>query len=212
MNYSLLAKKCFVQIKDMSLIHCIESSKNTINIPSLLLYMGCFKEAGKILVKNNERSSAIDTFTSLALFEDAKNLILDEDSHNPDSKMPYILSKQAEWCRRTGRWRECVDILILNQEYEAASEVVSEHLGEGWVEIMMKIVDHIFSHHTQSSTSSPSTSSSIRPHPSKSLLTFIADVFITNGRHLEAREIYRRMNDISALMSLLIKQRAWTDV
>ena len=129
------ARKAFMHIRELRFIDLCETAQQMHEINNLnevwlqseiLAYQGKYKEACSNYVKNNQIDRAIDIFTSLKKFTEAKELIRKHGKNRSGDTPflnPQILIKQAEFERDSGNWKEAADLYQQAGKYKEAIDI-----------------------------------------------------------------------------------------
>lgn len=129
------ARKAFMHIRELKYIDLCETAEEMSNINNLneiwlaseiMAYQGKFKEACSNYIKNNMIDKAVDIYTSLKKFTEAKDLIR-KHGKNRQGDQPYlnpqILIKQAEFERDSSNFREAADLYVQAGKHKEAIEI-----------------------------------------------------------------------------------------
>ena len=128
------ARKAFMHIRDLKYIDLCETAEDMHNINNLnetwlqseiLAYQGKFKEACTNYVRAGMIEKAVDIYTSLKKFAEAKELIRKHGKNRQGEPYlnPQILIKQAEFERDSSNFREAADLYVQAGKHKEAIEI-----------------------------------------------------------------------------------------
>ncbi|XP_061187801.1 intraflagellar transport protein 122 homolog isoform X4 [Saccostrea echinata] len=188
------AKKAFIRIKDLrylELIHSIEERKkrgendNMIFLGDVYSYQGKFNEAAKLYKKAGGEQKAMNMYTDLRMFDQAKEYI---GSGDPlDKKM--LITKQADWAKSSNEPKAAAEMYISAGEYCKAIDIVGEH---GWADMMIDLARKL-------------------DKADREALSRAAMHLTKMEQYPFAAEVYSKMGDIKALINLHVEAKHWED-
>lgn len=159
----------------------------------ILAYQGKYKEACSNYVKNNQIDRAIDIYTSLKKFTEAKELIRKHGKGKQGDQPflnPQILIKQAEYERDSGNWKEAAD---LYQQAGKNKEAIDIYGKQENLDQIMEICKNL-----EKTKNTPE-------------IELCASYFKKAGHHTYAKQAYLRLGDLKALMRLHIECQKWEE-
>jgi len=158
-----------------------------------MAYQGKFKEACTNYVKANMIDKAVDIYTSLKKFAEAKELIR-KHGKNRQGDQPYlnpqILIKQAEFERDSGNWKEAADLYVQAGKHKEAIEIYGKQENLDQIMEICKNLDK--QKHTPD-------------------IELCALYFKKAGHHTFAKQAFLRLGDIKGLMKLHVDCQKWDE-
>ncbi|XP_072928707.1 intraflagellar transport protein 122 homolog isoform X3 [Hemitrygon akajei] len=135
------AKKAFVRVRDLrylELINSIEERKkhgendNELFLADVHAYQAKFHEAAKLYKKTGNNSRALNMYTDLRMFDNAKDFLGSGDPK--DTKM--LITKQADWARNLNEPKAAAEMYLSAGEHLKAIEIIGDH---GWVDMLIDV-------------------------------------------------------------------------
>jgi intraflagellar transport protein 122 len=83
----------------------------------VLAYQEKYVDAANLLVKNGLSDKAVDLFTELKNYDEAKRF---SKFQKNDANISKILRDQAEWAKDSGDWKAAAELFITTKEYKKA--------------------------------------------------------------------------------------------
>ncbi|XP_078340376.1 intraflagellar transport protein 122 homolog isoform X6 [Crassostrea virginica] len=188
------AKKAFIRIKDLrylELIHSIEERKkrgendNMVFLGDIYSYQAKFGEAAKLYKKSGTEQKAMNMYTDLRMFDQAKEYI---GSGDPlDKKM--LITKQADWAKSSNEPKAAAEMYISAGEFCKAIDIIGEH---GWADMMIDLARKL-------------------DKADREALSRAAMHLTKMEQYSFAAEVYSKMGDIKALINLHVEAKHWED-
>nr|XP_034307390.1 intraflagellar transport protein 122 homolog isoform X7 [Crassostrea gigas] len=188
------AKKAFIRIKDLrylELIHSIEERKkrgendNMVFLGDIYSYQTKFNEAAKLYKKSGTEQKAMNMYTDLRMFDQAKEYI---GSGDPlDKKM--LITKQADWAKSSNEPKAAAEMYISAGEFCKAIDIIGEH---GWADMMIDLARKL-------------------DKADREALSRAAMHLTKMEQYPFAAEVYSKMGDIRALINLHVEAKHWED-
>ena len=193
------ARKAFVRVHDMRYIELLNSIEqeqkrtqassdvhsNDTYLAEILAYQGRYQEAAKLYKKCGHVEKAIDMFSDLRQWEQAK-LFADG---NATVNVKDLIKRQAEWSEEVSDWKAASEMYAAAGDYGKAVQIIGER---GWVDDLIEVARTV-------------------PVDDIDTLRTCAEYFQDNGHHQFAKEVYLKMDDVQNLMKLHIQLRRWDD-
>lgn len=132
-----IAKRAFVRTKNLKyleLIHNIDERKRRgENDPQVFLgdvfaYQSKFSEAAKMYKKAGQEQRAMNMYTDLRMFDQAKEFLATGDQADRKN----LISKQADWARNINEPKAAAEMYISAGEYSKAIDIIGDH---GWADM-----------------------------------------------------------------------------
>lgn len=190
-----VAKKSFIRVRDLNyleLIFQIEArisrgeQNNTIFLADIQAYQGNFNEAAKLYKKGGEPSKAMEMFTDLRLFEDAKEFLADSDQQH----VKALIEKQAEWCQTINDPQTACDMYAAAGDYDKAIELMTQNKwADRLAELGRKLNKNEFA----------------------PILQNIANNLQKIDQLVLAVEIFTKLGDIRAIIKLYVESGQWDE-
>ncbi|BFZ08413.1 hypothetical protein BsWGS_11452 [Bradybaena similaris] len=188
------AKKSFIRIKDLrylELIHSIEERRrrgeqdNMAFLADVYAYQAKFQEAAKLYKKSNQEQKALNMYTDLRMFEQAKEFLGAGDAL--DKKL--LITKQADWAKNSNEPRAAAEMYISAGEYMKAIDIIGDH---GWPDMMIDLARKI-------------------DKADRETLTRVAYYLTKMEQYEYAAEVYNKMGDQKALIVMRVEAKHWED-
>ena len=182
-----------MHIRELKYIDLCETAEEMFNINNLnetwlqseiLAYQGKFKEAATNYIKNGMIDKAVDIYTSLKKFTEAKELIRKHGKGKQGDTPflnPQILIKQAEFERDSNNWKEAADLYVQAGKHKEAIEIYGKQDNLDQIMEICKNLDKV------------------KQTPE---IELCASYFKKAGHHMFAKQAYLRLGDIKGLMKL----------
>lgn len=196
------ARKAFMHIRELKYIDLCETAEDMHGIKNLnetwlqseiLAFQGKFKEAATNYIRNNMTDKAVEIYTSLKKFTEAKELIRKHGKGRNGSEPylnPQILIKQAEFERDSGNWKESADLYVQAGMHKQAIEIYGKQDNLDQIMEICKNLDK------QKNTPD---------------IELCANYFKKAGHHTFAKQAYLRLGDIKGLMKLHVDCQKWDE-
>lgn len=132
-----IAKRAFVRTKNLKyleLIHNIEERKRRgendpqVFLGDVLAYQSKFGEAAKMYKKAGQEQRAMNMYTDLRMFDQAKEFLATGDQADRKN----LISKQADWARNINEPKAAAEMYISAGEYSKAIDIIGDH---GWADM-----------------------------------------------------------------------------
>lgn len=189
-----IAMKGFTRLRDMQFIDLVTNIEHARKQPNydesqhiaeILSYQGRFQEAAKTLTKAGQLRKAIELYSTMQMWEEAK--VLARSTEGVDIK--DLMLQQATWCEEVGDWRAAAETFQAAGEYMKAIRIVGE---QGWLDELIQIAR------------------SLPKHDNNALLA-CSQYLRSHGHHAYAQEVYLKMGDIKSLLSLHVELNKWDE-
>lgn len=188
------AKKAFIRIRDLrylELIHSIEERKkrgendNMIFLADVYSYQAKFHEGAKLYKKAGQEQRAMNMYTDLRMFDYAKEYI---GSGDPlDKKM--LITKQADWAKSSNEPKAAAEMYISAGEFCKAIDIIGDH---GWGDMLIDLARKL-------------------DKADREALSRAAMYLAKLEQYPYAAEVYSKMGDIKALITLHVEAKHWED-
>jgi len=86
----------------------------------VLCYQQKYTEAGNLLVKAGLPDKAVEIFTNLKNYEEAKRFTKFQKN---DGNISRLLKDQAEWVKEKGDWKAAAELYIASKDFKKAIEL-----------------------------------------------------------------------------------------
>ena len=206
-----VAHKAFVRVRNLHLINLVESirreresdsdikpgstkykQRDQIFVARVHAFEGKFKEAAKIFCKNKASKMAIEMYSDLWMWDEAKK-IAKQNPNAVGSKlfMEHLNLEHAKTLEARQEWRAAAAQYCAANDFNKAVSIFNEqHDPEGIVSISRKLLDTT---------------------KYGALLHKCAKMLIKFEAYHYAREIYERVNNIKALIGLHVQIEQWDE-
>lgn len=189
-----VARKAFVRIHDIRFLELLnklvpQSSKRSFNKDSILAeiyaYQGKFREAAELMIKNDQVKRAIDMYSDLRMWNEAKRIAATTKSVN----VRELILKQAEQAERSKDLKAASELYAAAGEHNKAIAIMSKN---GWTDRLLEVcrglnkVDH------------------------ESIMR-CAETFVKFNRFDYAKEAYGKIGDYQQLLRLYVRMQQWDE-
>ncbi|CAE7873600.1 ift122, partial [Symbiodinium sp. KB8] len=139
-----------------------------------MAYEGQYQEAAKLYAKSGMVDKAVDMFSDLRLWDEAKLFA----QRHQDISTQGLMEKQATWLKETGEWQSAAKILVANGNYMEAVELFAENGDvEGVIEISQRVAPE-----------------------DKEVLRRCGEILTQVERFDAAKEVYKKVGDNEGLL------------
>eukprot|EP00735_Rhodelphis_limneticus_P013896 TRINITY_DN7858_c0_g1::TRINITY_DN7858_c0_g1_i1::g.23657::m.23657 TRINITY_DN7858_c0_g1::TRINITY_DN7858_c0_g1_i1::g.23657 ORF type:complete len:1206 (-),score=375.70,sp/A8WGF4/IF122_XENTR/55.15/0.0,WD40/PF00400.27/1e+02,WD40/PF00400.27/1.8e-10,WD40/PF00400.27/5.9e+02,WD40/PF00400.27/14,WD40/PF00400.27/0.33,WD40/PF00400.27/13,WD40/PF00400.27/0.039,WD40/PF00400.27/1.9e+02,Coatomer_WDAD/PF04053.9/43,Coatomer_WDAD/PF04053.9/56,Coatomer_WDAD/PF04053.9/70,Coatomer_WDAD/PF04053.9/0.32,Coatomer_WDAD/PF040 len=189
-----IARKAFIRVRDMRYIELLNNIELARKMPGhddslfvgeVLAYQGKYQEAAKMFAKANKADKAIEMFTDLRQWDDAKRWA----SQNEGISVKDLIRQQADWSSEVNDLKGAAEMYIAAGEYVKAIQILGDKAS---IEELIELVRTLNKMDTQA-------------------LGLCAHYLRKAGNHQYARETYLKMNDMKALMELHVEFQKWDE-
>jgi len=205
-----VAHKAFVRVRDLHLINLVESirreresksdlkpgskkyiQRDQIFVARVHAFEGKYKEAAKIFCKNKASKMAIELFSDLWMWDEAKK-IAKKNPNAAGSKMfiNHLNLEHAKTLEARSEWRKAAEQYCAAEDFNKAVTIFNDqHDPEGIIQIARTL--------------------DVEKH--SGLLHKCAKMLFKFEAYHYAREIYEKVNNIKALVGLHVQIEAWDE-
>lgn len=189
------ARMAFIRLHDvrfLDLLNRFETDMKTGNADQVLFeaevlaYQGRFHDAAKLLCKANHVDKAIQMFSDLRKWDEARKFA-SKFKDNSGSDVTELVKHQAEWAEEVGDWKASAEMHTAAGNYQKAVELLGSH---NCMSELIEVARQI-------------------PKSNRELLMVCANYFETNHNDDFAFEIYSKLADINMMMKIHIKKQEW---
>eukprot|EP01002_Notosolenus_urceolatus_P013184 NODE_43_length_3237_cov_15.831556_g34_i0.p1 GENE.NODE_43_length_3237_cov_15.831556_g34_i0~~NODE_43_length_3237_cov_15.831556_g34_i0.p1 ORF type:complete len:1042 (+),score=386.07 NODE_43_length_3237_cov_15.831556_g34_i0:156-3128(+) len=187
-----IARKSFIRIRDVryiDLLNRIEIERRDPNavddlfLAEIYAYQGRFTEAAKLFVKCKREDKAIELYSDLKMWPEAKDLC------SSDEKLKELIRRQARWAEETGEWHEAALTWVTSGDYLRAIIIMGDR---GWMENLIEVCRTL-------------------PKTETQCIILCAQYFRKHGIHPYAEEAYFKVGDTKSLVSLHVEFQKWDE-
>mmetsp|Transcript_3049 Transcript_3049/g.4655 ORF Transcript_3049/g.4655 Transcript_3049/m.4655 type:complete len:1198 (+) Transcript_3049:84-3677(+) len=194
MNFEV-ARKAFIRVRDMRYIELLNSiqaqrkqqkdADDQLFLAEIFAHQSKYQEAAKLFAKCGHTERAIEMFSDLRQWEEAKQFAQNSDSMN----VKELIRRQAEWSEETSDWKAAAQMYLASGDYMRGIAILGER---GWVDQLIEVTRNLAKSETQA-------------------LSLCATYFRKAENHQYAKEAYLKMADFKSLMQLHIELQKWDD-
>jgi len=193
-----IARMAFIRVRDMrfiELLNRIEQGRKTgvddsLYRAEILAYQGRYQEAAKMYARANHVELAMEMFSDLRQFEEAKAWAEEyAKSKGDSSSVQELIHKQAEWSEEVNDYEAAADMYLKAKKFDRAINIIGKN---EWTEKLVEVMRSL-------------QSSDVRS------LTLCAQYFRKWGQHHHAKATYIKLNDIKSLISLHVESHKWDE-
>ena len=195
-NLSLdIARRAFIRLRDtrwIELCSRIEQERrqpnhdDTVLIATVLAYQGKFQEAAKLYCKANRVERAIDMFSDLRKWDEARQYAHTATSDSAQE----LVRRQAEWAAESGDMSAAYQTFVQAGEYSKAIQILG---SKGWTDKLKELVKQL------------------NPSSHVAELRSTLPWFEKHGAVAEAKEVLNKLGDIDGLLTLHLNHNQWPD-
>jgi len=189
-----VARKAFVRLKDMGyieLVQRIEAERkqpghdDQVLVATVLAHQGKFQEAAKLFCKANRVERAIEMFTDLRKWEEARQF-----AHTANAEQAQeLVRRQAEWAEETHDLSAAADTYLTAGDYLKAIHILGE---QQWIDKLIDVARSLDSSRTAE-------------------LQACLSYFEKAKSHEYAKEVLLMLGDIQGLLHLNLEFKKWDD-
>eukprot|EP00164_Ancoracysta_twista_P001588 GFYU01002082.1.p1 GENE.GFYU01002082.1~~GFYU01002082.1.p1 ORF type:complete len:1195 (-),score=419.63 GFYU01002082.1:77-3661(-) len=193
MNFTI-ARKAFIRVRDIRYIELLNRIENESRNPNhdpglfmaeIMAYQGNYPEASKIYNRCGQPERAVDMFSDLGMWEEAKNFA--KNAKNVD--IVELMKKQATACEDTSDWKQAGSMFVAAGEFGKAINLFGERgADEELVEVARQL-----------------------QKTDVAELRDCAGFFRKHKNHAYAKEIYLKLGDTKSLMEIHMEFDRWDD-
>ena len=195
-----IARKAFTRTRDYKYLNLITmfqdmkkqsggNVKQDIFMGYMFAYQSKYSEAAKSFRKAGEESLAMQMFTDLRMFDQAKEYLGSGGGGNETDKSSILL-KQAEWAIRNGDSKTAAELYMSAKQYNKAIDLAGKN---NWSEMLLEIVRKLDKADRES-------------------LAKCAEHFKRMNMQNFAAEVYEKMGNIKELIELRMQSQQWDEV
>ena len=194
-----IARKAFIRVRDLKYLElidkCEEGVKNgdpsEMYLAEALAYQGKFHEAAKMFAKANRVDKAMEMFSDLRQFDEAKKWA-EEYAHTKGGDSTLVqefVHRQAEWAEEVSDYAAAATMYIQAKKFDKAIDLIAKN---GWKDKLIEVTRAL--------------GASDVKH-----LKLCAMHFAQWGDHVHARDVYTKLGDDEGLLSLLVDAEQWEE-
>ncbi|PAA93686.1 hypothetical protein BOX15_Mlig006330g1 [Macrostomum lignano] len=191
LDIAFLAYARLKDIKFLQLIYQIKErqrrgeSDSRVFLGDIYAYMGKFAEAAKKYKEAGQEHRAMNMYTDLKMFDQAKDYMA--DSHPEEQKT--LMAKQADWARDQNNPKSAAEMYMTAGEYDKAIEMMGKH---GWTEMLIDVARKM-------------DKADVR------YVTKCAEYLRQFGQFAFAAECYYKIGETQKVLELHVEARHWED-
>ncbi|CEG41209.1 intraflagellar transport protein 122 homolog [Plasmopara halstedii] len=205
-----VARKAFLRVQDVRLIELVNTLEqkyrdqmSQVNRPNqekdvdikkvkmllqgeIMAHQSKFSLAAKLFTDCGEPGRAIQMFTDLRMWDEAKRFATAQQAGD----VQQLVLAQARWAEDVKDWRAAAEMYAASGNYLRAIELMGEN---GYLDELLEI------------TFKPEIANNAQ------LLTLAANYFLKRGRVANARDMYLKIGDVDALLQMHIRLEEWDE-
>jgi intraflagellar transport protein 122 len=171
-------------------------------LAEIMAFEGHYHEAAKIFTRSGRLDDAIQMFTLLRKWEDAKTFARNSGTHDIAS----LTAQQARWLQEIRDWKGAAELYISMGQYAAAARIIGENAADsassssgshantkGWPQVMMEVVR--------------ASSADV----DKDTLIYCGEKLAKLDDVSLAKEAYTKAGDYGKLMTLYVTRKMWVE-
>jgi len=187
-----VARKAFIRIRDIRYIELLNrielerrmpGTDDSLFLAEIYAYQGKYKEAAKHFVKSGHEARAIEMYSDLKMWQEAKQVCPN------DENLRDLIRRQAQWAEETGDLQEAAQMWVQSGDHLRAITIMGER---GWMEPLVDVCRQLPKSETQ-------------------CIRACGQFFRKNGVHAYAKEAYLKIGDLKALMQLNVEMLKWEE-
>jgi intraflagellar transport protein 122 len=193
-------KKLYCEIKYSKDLKRQSGAKLEVLLGYVYAYQSKFNEAAKSFRRAGEEQLAINLFTDLRMFEQAKEYLVGGGGggvtgvgasvSGSEAEKNSLLVKQAEWAMRTGDAKSAAEFYMSSKQYGKAIELAGKNK---WPEMLLEIARKL-------------------DKADREALAKCAAYFKEMQMNHFAAEVYEKMGNIKELVELRMQANQWEEV
>ena len=130
-----IARKAFIRVRDMryvELLNRIEQGRrqgvdDRLHLAEILAYQGKYQDAAKMYAKANHVQKAMEMFSDLRQFEQAKVWAENYAKNKGDSSsVQELMQRQAEWSEEVNDYQAAADMYLKVKKYDKAINILGK--------------------------------------------------------------------------------------
>ncbi|WIA11467.1 hypothetical protein OEZ85_011583 [Tetradesmus obliquus] len=206
-----VARAAFIRLHDVRAVELVNRTASGLaaGTPKGLLlaeiaaWQGQFNEAAKLFVSEGQLEKALEMFTSMRMFDEAKQWAeeaarsggVGKGSAGPGgaggaAAVAELIGRQAEWSEETANYEAAVEMYIKAKKYERAIALLVKH---GWWERLLALMR------------------SLDKAADVKHITAAVAAFRRAGKSDAAKEGLLKLEDIPGLLALHVEELRWDD-
>ncbi|KAF8070897.1 5-methyltetrahydropteroyltriglutamate--homocysteine methyltransferase [Scenedesmus sp. PABB004] len=197
-----VARAAFVRVRDVravELVNRVGAGRDAGTARGLLLadvaaWQGNFDAAAKLLVAEGRLDKAVEMFTSMRMYDEAKHWAEVAASGGPGGAggavVAELVGRQAEWSEETANYEAAAEMYIKARRFDRAIALLAKH---GWWERLLGLMR------------------SLDRGADASAIAAATAAFRRAGKTDAAKEGLLKLGDVPGLLSLLVDAGRWDD-
>ena len=195
-----VARKSFIRIRDMRFIELLNRIEKGLKLgepehlfqAEVFAYQGKYQDAAKMYGKANRVEKAMEMFSDLRQFEEAKAWAEEYAQTNggDSSIVQEFVQRQAEWAEEVADYESAATMYIQAKKYDKAIALLGKHDWRDKLVEVMRALD---------------------PEQHSKALQRCGEHFSRWGDHQHAKEVYNKLGDHAGLLALHVEAEKWDD-
>lgn len=187
-----VARRAFIRLRDVRFLELLAridverrdpTAHDDVFVAEVYAYEGRFKDAARLFQKAGRVDKAIELFTDLKMWADAKALC------PSDEKLKDLVRRQARWCEEAGEWSDAALMWIAAGEHQRAVVVMGER---GWLDQLADVCRQL-------------------PKSETTCLQLAANYFRRHSAFEHARDALAKLGDAKQLVHLHVEFQKWQE-
>ncbi|CAK4696321.1 hypothetical protein AeMF1_011920 [Aphanomyces euteiches] len=193
-----IARKGFIRVRDIRYIELVnnmeamrknqttemDKKQKALLQADILAYQGKFHMAAKLLTDCDEAAKAIQLFTDLRMWDEAKKYAAASKSID----VQQLVQDQAKWAEDVHDWRAATEMYLASGNILRAVQIMG---ARGWFNDLMDVVQ--------------------KQDCDAKVLSTCADFLLQAGKFKQCRDVYLKIGDFDALMKMHIACQDWEE-
>jgi len=194
-----IARKAFIRVRDMRYIELLnriehgrkQGTPDDIFLAEILAHQERYQEAAKIYAKCGRVELAMEMFSDLRQFEEAKAWAEEyaKGKGGDNNSVQELIKKQAEWSEEVNDFEAAADMYLKAKKYERAIQLIGKNQ---WSDKLVTVMREM-------------------PKTEAKGLQQCAAFFRKWENHAFAKETYIKLGDYKSLISLHVELHKWND-
>ena len=190
-----VARKSFIRVRDLHYLELLASIEerisrgernNSLFLGDINAYQGNFQEAAKLYKKSGHPGRAMDLFTDLRQFDQAKDFLADSDPQH----VKQLIEKQADWCETINDPKTACDIYTAAGDYDKSIDLMGKY---GWSDKLAELGRRL------------------DVEGSAPVLQKVAERLQRMGQFVLAVEVLNKLGDVHRLVKLFVDSQQWEE-
>lgn len=193
-----IARHAFIRIRDVRFVELVNQTEmgrragtaEPLLLADIMAYQGKYQEAARLYMSAGCVEKAIEMFSDLRQFDEAKRWAEEFAKLRGDSaKVDELISRQAEWSEETNNYEAAAEMYVKAKRYDRAVALL---VARGWWDKLLGVARVLEKQDTRH-------------------LSVCATHLRRAGQYQAAKEVLIKLEDMRALLGLYVEHGNWDD-